>query len=105
MPSRSPDPPLRVKVYGLWPMTRDAYVTLQSLACVCLLALLALWATKWRAMPPGWRADLNPVGAWLVWIMDNLPWIILVALAAGAVEAYFVLRRFSTEEAKTHRRT
>jgi hypothetical protein len=91
--------PVRIKVYGLVPMTRRRYLTQLAVAVVLALVLLGLWWFLW----PGRRAQLlsNPsparqrVGA----AVDAVPWVILAVAGAQAVEAWFVLRRFARKEA------
>ncbi|MCI0455808.1 MAG: hypothetical protein L0Z62_02350 [Gemmataceae bacterium] len=100
MPARSPPDlehgPVRVKVYGLWSVTRRGYLTLLVLGLLLLLGLLAFWLL----VPlPAVAAAAPAGGGVLVWVLANLPWLILAAVLLEGMEAVYILRRFRREEA------
>jgi hypothetical protein len=91
-----PPAPVRIKLYGLLWVTRRSYYVLLGLGVLLLVALLMFWAGKGLAV-----ADENsPQSTRLVvafW--NNIPWIVLGAVLLESIEVWFVLRKFSREEA------
>jgi len=79
--------PVRVKVYGLFRVTRPAYVAMQLIclvaACLVILACYTVW-------PPERRPDN--------WFMQNLPLLMAAAVVLELGETFFVLRRFADRE-------
>ena len=90
-----PPPPVRIKVYGLIPLTRRGYLLCQAGGVVLLLVLLVLWALfiAPKPMPPQlalpWRL-----------VLENTPLIFLVVVLLEGVETFVVLRRFRRAEAQ-----
>ncbi len=90
--------PVRVKVYGLFSLTKRRYLGQAAAGAAFALAILAGW---WFGWPPLrdrlTRADV-PASAFrdfLVGVLGNVPWIILAALIYKAIEVFFVLRAFA----------
>jgi hypothetical protein len=100
-------PPVRIKVYGLISLTRRGYLTCVGVGVVGLLALLIWWAVSVDPPMPADKAVpalLNPAtwsrtGVWRFWRHWG-PWLIVGGLLLGAIEAFFVLRRFRRAEAE-----
>ena len=98
--------PVRVKLYGLFRMTKRRYVFQAVLGVALAVILLIGWYVTWpgphglgarlKQPPPG--VPVSPQLAVLIAIMDNLPWIVLAALAYQAAEAYLVLGLFARKE-------
>ena len=98
--------PVRVKLYGLFWMTKRRYVFQAAVAAVGAVLVLAGWYFAWPG-PQGLHARLTepklPPSAFrtlIVAVMDNVPWILLAALAYQAAEAYLVLRAFARKAAR-----
>ncbi len=90
--------PARVKVYGLFSLTKRRYLGQAAAGVVFAVLILAGW---WFAWPPV-RARLThadvPASAFrdfLVAVLNNVPWIILAVLVFKAIEVFFVLRAFA----------
>jgi len=91
--------PVRVKVYGLIPLTRRTYLVLQCVGLAVVVAAFAVGVCLARpAPPPG--GELPPFAAALVLLLDILPWLALLFLLAGLLETWFVLRKFARKEAE-----
>jgi hypothetical protein len=86
---------VRVKVYGLVPMTRRRYLVQLTFAVVLSLALLGLWWHSWPGVRAEMRASPTPATRWVVAALNAAPWVILAAMVQQAVESWFVLRRFA----------
>jgi hypothetical protein len=92
--------PTRVKLYGLFPVTRRRYL-IQAAAVVVLAAvLLAAWLVAWY--PTSQKPEMQrppPQLALTVGFLNSLPWVLLALTAAQAVEAVVVLRAFARKDA------
>ena len=91
-------PPLTVRLYGFFPITRRRYVFQLVLAVGLMVALLVGWAVAW----PGFRDQLRELPVtpppWIVPFGNAIPWILLLALGLQVVEAWIVLRLFAAKE-------
>jgi hypothetical protein len=94
--------PVRVKLYGLLPMTKRRYLSQAVIAAVGAVVVLVGWYVAW----PGLRVRLtrpelppSEVRTTIVAVMDCVPWIVLTGLAYQAAEAAVVLRLFARKEA------
>ena len=94
--------PVRVKLYGFLPMTRQRYLFQGVVALVGAVVILVGWYFAW----PGLRVRLtrpelppSDVRTTIVAVMDCVPWIVLAAIAYEAAEVAVVLRLFARKEA------
>jgi hypothetical protein len=91
--------PVRVKVYGLVSMTRRGYLTQLAVAGLLVVVWLAFRWLYW----PGVRPDPAKVREqrlrYMIVLLDNIPWIVVVVAALLLLEAWLVLRRFRQKEA------
>jgi len=92
--------PVRIKLYGLFSVTRRGYLLQLATAGLCLLALLLLRVF----LPPlpnlTGAAHERPWNvAFFLWFLQNLHWVVLVLALLFALEAFIVLRKFARAEA------
>ncbi len=90
-------PPTRIKLYGLFTITKRGYIA----QLVVMAVLMVLLLIAWGRIPPADEArrlpqDYQRIIAYLRWI----PWVVLAFALLIATEAFFVFRRFAREEAK-----
>jgi hypothetical protein len=90
------DPPIRIKLYGLFSVTRRGYITQLVLAGILLAALLGMWLYLRERINPA----VAPEVARIRDVFDYVPWIALGIAVLYAIEAILVLRRFAREEAR-----
>src|SRR5438093_209112 len=90
---------VRVKVYGLIPLTKRTYLVLQALGLGVIVAAFAAGVCLPRPKPARGEV-LPPVAVMAVRLLDWLPWLALLFLAAGAAETWLVLRKFARKEAE-----
>jgi hypothetical protein len=95
-------PPVRVKIYGLISLTKRTYLICVGVGFVGLVALLVLWAVTLTPETPLERSGQAPPTPWYLW-RQWAPWLIGAGVLLGALEAYFVLRRFRRAEAEQQR--
>ena len=81
------DAPVRIRLYGLFPMTRGAYLKLQALGFALLGALLAAWFAA-RSTPFAHSNAFFPYA----------PYVIVITALLDAVEVVVVLRKFRERE-------
>lgn len=96
-PSTPTPQPVRVRVYGLVPLTRSQYVGQLALALVLLFCLGLVW---WN-LPPireEFDASAPPMLRWIRFLLANLHLIIFVLAVLLALEAWIVFRRFAAAE-------
>jgi hypothetical protein len=92
--------PVRVKVYGLFSLTRRRYLKQAVAGGFYLCVLLAAWWLGWPVLRERLaRGELPRAMALTVAILDNGPLILLAAALYKAAEVYFVLRLFARKEA------
>jgi hypothetical protein len=109
--------PVRVKLYGLFPLTRKRYLIQQVIAVLLALSLLVIWYyLPWPgAGPPGPGPGRSPAAVGnqvsgpepdfpeyvlqLRWLMDQIPWVVVVLLTAITAETIIVLHRFGRKSA------
>jgi hypothetical protein len=96
-------PPIRVKLYGLFALTKRRYLYQQAVAVGLTLVLLFVWyrmpGREAFAPAPGQESPRVPADLeWLFWLTDKIPWIVGVLLTAIAAETYVVLRIFARKE-------
>lgn len=92
--------PVRIKLYGLFSMTRRRYVTQLIVAVFVVVLYISFWWLVW----PGMRAQLegipDPAAARVVAVFDAIPYILLGVGLLQAIEAVFVLRMFRARDAQ-----
>jgi hypothetical protein len=97
--------PIRVKVYGLFPLTRRRYLFQAACGAICFFALLVAW---WLYGPElSERLNRMKQTTWITLVHHVLaaaPWVLLGVAVIKVVEMYFVLRRFAAKEAKARRK-
>jgi hypothetical protein len=107
-------PPVRVKVYGLIPLSKRVFLILQGICFSFLLSLFAaaLWlqpdgdAVRAEAEPPVPMLDgTEPPGPWgagalkiLAFLIDHAAWVLIVLIAIGLIETLAIWRRFREAE-------
>lgn len=98
-------PPVKIRAYGLLPITRRGYAIVQVCCFTAILAALA-WLTFFPPDVDAYRqlAERAPATDRLPMeifanLLDNARPILLVVLAAGALETVWMLRKFNAAEA------
>ena len=91
--------PVRIKLYGLISITKRGYVIQLILGGLLLLVLLVMSSFAPQTLPPGAQQSSWWVRL-LLWLLINLPWIILALVALYAIEAVIVFHRFARAEAE-----
>jgi hypothetical protein len=89
--------PVRVKLYGLFSMTRRRYMTQLVVAGLLVVALLVVWLVYCLTIRQ--QARGLPSLEHVVLLLDLLPWIALGLGALQALEAFVVLRAFARKQA------
>src|SRR5438132_8064490 len=90
---------VRVKVYGLFALTKRTYLVVQCL----YLGLVVVAFTLGLCLPrprPARGEELPPVAVAVVRLLDLLPWLALLFLLAWAAETWIVLKKFARNEAE-----
>jgi hypothetical protein len=90
--------PVRIRYYGLIPLTRRTYLVLQVPVLVLLVVLLAVLFLL--PAPPHFGIPeqvLHPVARWL---LDHLLWIVLLIFILELLDTLFTLRAFARKEAE-----
>jgi hypothetical protein len=90
------EPPIRIKLYGLFSVTRRGYIAQLVIAGVLLVGWVGMWLYLRRATNP---AD-DPAVARIRQVFDWIPWLALAVAILYVIEAYFVFRRFAREQAR-----
>ena len=88
--------PVRVKVYGLFSLTKQSYLRQAAAGVVFAAFIAAGWYFGWP--PLSKRLAAAPPSAFrdfLVAVLGNVPWIVLAVVVYKAIEVFFVLRAFS----------
>jgi hypothetical protein len=90
--------PVRIKLYGLLPMTRRRYVFQLVIGAGLAVGLLAAWWLRWPTLREELRMVRTPTMDRLIAFWDLVPWVIIAFAAVQAVEAWYVLRLFARKE-------
>jgi hypothetical protein len=99
--------PVRVKVYGLFSLTKRRYLAQAVAGVIFAVLILVGW---WFGWPPLrdrlTRAEVaaSAFRDLLVGVLNNVPWIVLAVLVYKAVEVFFVLRAFARHVSPTRER-
>ena len=89
--------PVRVKVYGLFSLTKRRYLTQAVTGVAFVVLLFAGWWFGWPPLRDRLTQAAVPESAFrdfLVVVLDNVPWILLAVLVYKSIEVFFVLRAF-----------
>ena len=90
---------VRVKVYGLFSLTKRAYLVVQGFYFGLVVVAFALGLCLPRPQPV--RGEpLPPLAAVVGRLLDGLPWLALLFLLAVATETRIVLKKFARKEAE-----
>jgi hypothetical protein len=94
MEEKSKPSPIRIRYYGLFRLSKRAYLTLQvPVLAICFCALLVVLVSPERF---GINArGMHPVS---IWVLDHLLWIVAAATVLEVLDTIFVLRRFAQHE-------
>ena len=92
--------PVRVKLYGLIPITRRRYLTQFVVALVLSAALLLAWWLYWPTVRGSLEASRSDVLDGVVRFWNLAPYFILGIVVLQLIEAWVVLRRFRRKEAE-----
>jgi len=95
-------PPVRIKLYGLIPMTKRTYLLCAAVGAGGLLALLVWWAIDTGPPTPLEQSGKYPLTPWFLW-RNWAPWVIAAGYLLGGLEVLLVLRRFRRAEAEQAR--
>jgi hypothetical protein len=90
--------PVRVKVYGLFSLTKRRYLTQAVTGGVFVLLIFAGWWFGWPPLRDRLTHAEAPASAFrdlLLAVLNNMPWILLALLVYKAIEVFFVLRAFN----------
>ena len=82
-------PPVRLKYYGMFYISKPTYVRIQAVVLV-LSVLLLVASLLWR--PTGTLANNLLFG--------NLPWVVLLILVLEIAEAAIMLQKFAAAETR-----
>jgi len=86
----------RVKLYGLFPVTRRRYLVQSVVEWLGVIALVAVWFWGWPALSRRLDVDkLPPVMASIRAVLANVPWIALGLAVFKIFEMFLVLRAFA----------
>ena len=86
--------PVRVKLYGLIPMTRRRYLVQLVVALVMSAGLLVGWWLYWPTVRGTLEASRSDVLDRVIWFWDRAPWVIGGIVVVQTIEAWVVLKRF-----------
>src|SRR5438874_6186377 len=90
---------VRVKVYGLFSLTKRTYLVLQGLGFALVVVVFTLGLSLPRPKPA--RGEhLPPLAVAVLRLLDLLPWLALLFLLAGTTETWIVLKKFARKEAE-----
>ena len=92
--------PVRVKLYGMIPITRRRYVKQLVVALVLSSALLLAWWLYWPNVRGSLEASRSDVLDGVVRFWNVAPYLILGMVVLQGIEAWVVLRRFRRKEAE-----
>jgi hypothetical protein len=92
--------PVRVKVYGLFALTRRRYLRQAATGLLSLGFLLVAWWLSWPSLrQPLDKLELPPTMSWIVAVLNRVPWILLGAGLYKCIEMWLVLRAYARREA------
>jgi hypothetical protein len=86
--------PVRVKLYGLFSITRRRYLVQLVVALTLAMALLLAWWLYWPTVRGSLQQSRSSVLDGVVRFWDVAPFVIGGIVALQMIEAWIVLRRF-----------
>ena len=96
-------PPVRIKYYGLIPMTKRTYLIALAAAALLAIAVVATAAVM-GLLPPldiMWSREHHLRGnGFALWLHNYSYWIIAFCLVAQVVDTFLTLRVFARREAE-----
>ena len=92
--------PVRVKLYGLFSMTRRRYLAQLVLALVLSATLLLGWWLYWPSVRGALEDSHSEVLDSVVRFWNVAPFLILGIVVLQMIEAWIVLRQFRRNEAE-----
>ena len=92
--------PVRVKLYGLIPITRRRYVAQFVFALVLSATLLLAWWLFWPRVRGSLEASRSEVMDGVIRFWNVAPYFILGIVVLQLIEAWIVLRRFRRKQAE-----
>lgn len=98
--------PVRVKVYGLFSITKQKYIAQLFLTFMIAATILVAHSqvySLFAAMVRGPRLspkDVPNSADQLLWWLDRIPYLVMVILVLVCVEAFLVFRAFARKEAE-----
>ena len=93
--------PARVKVYGLFSLTKRRYLGQAAAGVIFVAILFVVWWFGWPPLRDRLMRAEVPASAFrdfLVAVLNNVPWILLGVLVYKAAEVFFVLRAFARRD-------
>jgi hypothetical protein len=91
---------VRVKVYGLFALTRRRYLFQATAGGVCIVALLLAWYFGWAALKQRLeRLPAPPILSVMIQVLDWAPWILIATAVYKLLEVIVVLRCFARKAA------
>jgi uncharacterized membrane protein len=94
--------PIRVKAYGVLPLTKPVYLAIQGVGLIvaaAVLVVLLLFPQDTQRFTDTQRFKDRVLAT----ALDNAVWIVLAVAALEGVETYFMLRKFKRKEAEQRR--
>ena len=94
----TPPPPVRIKLYGLFAVTRRGYLVILIIGVLLLGVLFGVWVV-WvtRSLPA--EAPAEGPGRMVPLLLNHLYLLVLFLAVLLGLEAYVVFRRFARAEA------
>jgi cyanate permease len=92
--------PVRIKLYGLFPHTRQRYVVQLVIAFALMTILLVGWWLLRPSFHEHTQGHSYPGIERLKAFFNAIPWIVLVIAGLQSLEAFIVLRLFRRMEAE-----
>jgi multisubunit Na+/H+ antiporter MnhB subunit len=92
------EPPTRIKLYGLFTITKGGYIAQLVVMGVLLVMLLIAWG-KIPSEAELHKYNFSPEQLLIMGYLRWIPWIVLGFALLIATEAFFVFRRFARAEA------
>jgi hypothetical protein len=90
--------PVRVKLYGLFPVTKRRYVAQVVVAGVLVAILLSVWIFYRVNLRGQLGAIDSPLLGLVVGFFDLIPWIVAGFVVLQTLEAWLVLRAFARKQ-------